>query len=124
MENLFIQGSGAMPTIDFRADGNLIIEGKAIPEDANMLFDPIFEWIDRTTLEKLVFDINLYYFNTAVSKQLYEMFMKVNKKETIRKVEVKWRYEEGDDDSLESGQIYQDEIPGFDFEFLVYAEAK
>ena len=122
MENLFIQGSESMPTFDFKSDGYLIIEGKAIPENATALFEPVFEWVDKSNHEKLIFDINLYYFNTAVSKQLFEMFTKAKNNINVKHVLVKWRYEIGDDDTFESGMIYKDEIPDIEFEFYEYAE--
>ena len=122
MERLFIQGNATLPTIDFKLDGNLILEGKALPEDAHKVFAPIFEWIEKFDAEKMVFDVNLYYFNTAVSKQLYEMFNKAVNNENVKHVLVKWRYEEGDDDTHEAGLIYRDEIPKAEFEFYVYAE--
>lgn len=122
MENLFIQGSDSTPTIDFKLDGILKIEGKAIPENAAKLFEPVFEWIKKSNIEKLIFDVNLYYFNTSVSKQLFEMFTKAKNNVNVKHILVKWRYEIGDDDSFESGMIYKDEIPGIEFEFYEYAE--
>ena len=122
MENLFIKGSDTKPTFNFNKNGNLKIEGKAIPENASKLFAPVFEWIEETNLKEIVFDIDLYYFNTAVSKQLFEMFMKAKNNENVKRILVKWRYEEGDDDTHESGLIYRDELPGIDFEFYEYAE--
>jgi len=122
MENLFIQGSDTKPTFNFNKNGVLKVEGKAIPEDAGKLFTPVFEWIEKITIEKIIFDIDLYYFNTAVSKQLYEMFAKARNNKNVKRILVKWRYEEGDDDTHESGLIFRDELPGIDFEFYEYAE--
>ena len=122
MKNLVIQGTTTLPTFDFNTNGILKIDGKSIPEDASKLFAPVFEWIENMDIENIEFDINLYYFNTATSKQLFEMFMKANNNPKAKSILVKWRYEIGDDDSHESGQIYDEEFPGIKFEFYEYAE--
>jgi len=122
MEKLFIQGTETLPTVDFNPNGDLKIDGKAIPEDAKKLFIPIFEWLEKLDVENVEFDVNLYYFNTAVSKLLFDMFFNTVENKNIKNILVKWRYEEGDDDSHESGLMYRDQIPEIKFEFFVYAE--
>lgn len=122
MNNLLIEGNDTLPTFDLNVSGLIKVEGKALPEDATKVFTPVFNWIAEFKNKDIVFDVNLYYFNTAVSKQLYEMFSKAVENESVESIMVKWRYEEGDDDSHESGLIYKDELPAIDFEFYEYAE--
>jgi hypothetical protein len=67
-------------------------------------------------------EVNLDYFNTSVSKQLLDLFKTIDNKKDILTVNVKWLYEEGDDEMLESGEIYQEILPRFKFSFQKYAE--
>jgi hypothetical protein len=122
MENLLIQGTDCLPHIEMDTLGFVNIKGKAIPENADKLFSPVFEWLDNFKGDKLHFDIDLYYFNTAVSKQLYEVLFKAKNLAPVNNITVKWRYEEGDDDSFEAGMTYKEELPGIQFEFAIYAE--
>lgn len=122
MEKLFIEGNDSIPTMDFAPNGQLKMEGRALPEDATGLFTPVFEWIDQLVADKVELDMNLIYFNTAVSKQLYEMFKRLDKSDKIADVEVIWQYEDGDEDSFEAGEMYSEDFPNLKFEFLVYAE--
>lgn len=122
MEDLIIEGTKSIPAVVFKTDGNLKMEGRALPEDSKLLFDPIFNWLDQLEVEKIEFNVKLDYFNTAVSKQLYDMFEKIASKESFKEVNIIWHYEEGDDDCFESGMLYKEKFPGLNFEFSVYVE--
>jgi len=111
-----------MPEICFISTGELKITGRALPEDAVKFFLPLFEWISGFTGEKVNLEINLDYFNTSVSKQLLDLFKTIEKNPQIKSANIKWMYEEGDEEMLESGEIYQELMPGFNFIFHKYAE--
>ncbi|MBN1415312.1 MAG: DUF1987 domain-containing protein [Bacteroidales bacterium] len=122
MEDLFIQGTETLPTVSFKSIGELKLSGRALPEDAAKFFAPLLAWIRDNTAEEIDMEINLDYFNTSVSKQLLDMFKTLENKTTVKIVKVKWMYEEGDDEMLESGEIYQELLPRFRFTFQKYAE--
>ena len=122
MEDLFIQGTDSLPTVSLKTNGELKITGRALPEDAAKFFSPILAWISVFTTEEVNIEINLDYFNTSVSKQLLDFFKRIENKKDIQTVHVKWMYEEGDDEMLESGEIYQELLPRFKFTFHKYAE--
>lgn len=122
MQDLFIPGTDSLPTVYFKASGELKITGRALPEDAEKFFTPLIHWIDQFSLEEINMEINLDYFNTSVSKQLLDLFKTIDNKKSIVTVNVKWMYEEGDDEMLESGEIYQEILPRFNFSFQKYAE--
>jgi hypothetical protein len=122
MEDLFIQGTESLPAVSFKSNGELKISGRALPEDASKFFTPLLTWIRDNTAEEIDMEINLDYFNTSVSKQLLDMFRTLENKTTVNTVKVKWMYEEGDDEMLESGEIYQELLPRFRFTFQKYAE--
>jgi len=122
MHDLFIQGTDSLPTVSFKVSGELKILGRALPEDAAKFFTPLIRWMDEFSLEEVNMEINLDYFNTSVSKQLLDLFKTIDNKKSIVTVNVKWMYEEGDDEMLESGEIYQELLPRFNFSFQKYAE--
>jgi hypothetical protein len=122
MEDLFIQGTESLPTISFKANGELKITGRALPEDANKFFIPVFQWAEIFSSDEINIEINLDYFNTSVSKQLLDFFKILEKNPANKMINLKWMYEDGDEEMLESGEIFQDILPRFRFTFHKYAE--
>ena len=122
MESLIIEGTETLPFVEMQSNGNIKIEGRALLEDAYLFFQPILNWIREFNGEKFVLNINLEYFNTSVSKQLHDFFTLLNSKPKTIKIDVTWHYEEGDDEMKESGEIYKDLFPRFNFKFNEFEE--
>jgi len=122
MENLFIEGSETLPTVEFHTNGLLKINGRALPENAYNFFNPLITWVKEFAAEELNIEINLEYFNTAVSKQLYDFLKAVESNNNYGKINLKWFYEDGDDEILESGEIYEDLLPRINFSYQRFAE--
>ena len=122
MEDLFIKGTDSLPAISFNTGGELKISGRALPEDAFRFFAPLFEWAAKLSAEKINLEINLDYFNTSVSKQLLDFFKIIENNPVAKTINLKWMYEDGDEEMLESGEIYQELLPKFNFTFNKYAE--
>jgi hypothetical protein len=122
MQDLLIQGTDSLPTISFSTTGEFKISGRALPEDAAKFFNPLLAWVREFEGSVVNLEIKLDYFNTSVSKQLLDLFKNIDNKKSIQTVNVKWLYEEGDDEMLESGEIYQEILRRFSFTFHKYAE--
>ncbi|MFO7369559.1 MAG: DUF1987 domain-containing protein [Bacteroidales bacterium] len=122
MNDLFIQGTDSLPSVSLRTNGELKISGRALPEDAAKFFTPILFWLKEFSASEIAIEINLDYYNTSVSKQLLDFFKTIENKKENQTVHVKWMYEEGDDEMLESGEIYQELLPRFRFTFHKFAE--
>jgi hypothetical protein len=122
MNDLILQKTDSLPAISFLSTGELKITGRALPEDAIRFFQPLFEWVKEYTGEVVNLEVNLDYFNTSVSKQLLDLFKFIENNPSVKTTGVKWMYEEGDEEMLESGEIYQELLPGFNFIFHKYAE--
>ena len=122
MENLYIEGSDSLPTVQFNTDGLLKITGRALPENAFQLFSPLIAWVKEFSCDEVNLEINLEYFNTAVSKQLHDYLKAVESNQKLKKINVKWFYEDGDDEILESGEIYEELLPRMNFSYHRYAE--
>jgi SiaC family regulatory phosphoprotein len=122
MEDLFIQGTDSLPNISFRCNGELKITGRALPEDANSFFRPILDWLREFSADEVNIEFNLDYFNTSVSKQILDMFKIIEGNPANKAIKIKWMYEDGDEEMLESGEIYSEMLKRFQFTFHKYAE--
>jgi hypothetical protein len=108
---------------DFKNNGKLKLEGKSIPEDAAKLFKPLIDFVDQLTVSEVIFDINLIYFNTASSKKIMELLRHLDANNKITKIQVNWHFEEGDEDSVETAEIYEESLLRVEFRYLEYNEA-
>lgn len=116
---LNISGTEDTPEIKFNSASNEFqISGRSLPEDVTSFYKPVFEWLDAflsTTSQKSVFKFKLEYFNTASSKIILDILMKLEevKEERGSDITVEWFYDESDDDMLEAGEEYKDlvELP-------------
>ena len=122
MEKLLVKGTDSMPEVEFSPDGKLKMEGKSIPEDAIKLFAPLIEFVDHLNSEEVVFDINLMYFNTASSKKIMELLRHLDANNRIKNIQVNWHFEEGDEDSVETAEIYEESLLRVDFRYFEYEE--
>ncbi len=123
MERLFLEPTECLPLADFNVDGKLKLEGKSIPEDATKLFNPLIDFVDQLNVTKVIFDINLIYFNTASSKKIMELLRHLDANNKVKEILVNWHFEEGDDDSVETAEIYEESLLRTDFRYIEYAEA-
>jgi hypothetical protein len=123
MENLYIEGSESLPAVEFNNSGTIKITGRALPENAIEFFNPLIKWVRDFSCEELNVEINLEYFNTAVSKQLHDLLKAIEKNPNYHKINLKWFYEDGDDEILESGEIYEELLPRIKFTYHRFAEA-
>lgn len=122
MENLLIEGTDTLPSVEMNANGWIKLKGRALPEDAVRFFQPILSWLKEYHGNDIKIDVNLEYFNTSVSKQLHDFFNLLNHKPQDCNIAITWNYEEGDDEMLESGEIYKELFPRFTFTFTQFEE--
>ena len=123
MESLSIIGSNSTPEVIFNTDGRLSLGGRSLPEDVELFFSPLEKWMMTLDAEKVLFDINLEYFNSSSSKKILDLLKVLDANMKVKMIEIVWHYEEGDDDCLESGQIFEDLLMRSSFKYIEYAEA-
>ena len=112
MQKLNRDATKHTPLVHFDSDSGLLeLRGGSIPEDTHKFYEPLIDWIEEYSIApqaKTIFDIHLAYFNTSSSKQILELFRRL---ELIHKsgceVLVRWFYESEEEDMLEAGQDYQ-----------------
>lgn len=122
MEDIFIKGTESVPTVSFKTNGEIKLEGRALVEDAYKFFQPLIAWVREFSADEINIEINLEYFNTSVSKQLLDLFRIIDANQKNKVVNIMWLYEEGDDEMLESGEIYEELLPRFNFSYKEYSE--
>jgi len=113
MEIIKIQGGDDIPSVILDADNGIFqISGRSMPEDVTAFYDPILEWLEELAEEyskKIVFEFKLEYFNTASSKLLLDVLMKLEEMhEEGKEVLVKWYFPDDDEDMEEAGEEYAD----------------
>jgi len=124
MEVIKIVGTDDTPSVTFDVANEIFeVSGRSLPEDVAAFYEPILDWLDRYSEEasgKTEFDFKLVYFNTASSKMLLDILLKLEEMyESGKDVLVRWHFPEDDEDMEEAGEEYADivEVP---FEQISY----
>jgi hypothetical protein len=123
MKNLIIEPTSSTPSIQFRTDGRMLIEGRSLPEDVNKFYLQLMEWALELTAEAVKLDINLEYLNSASTKKMLEFLKVLDANNHIKNFIVNWHYESEDEDTLENGQIFEELLRKAQFRYHEYAEA-
>lgn len=113
MEVMKIAGTDDTPSVMLDAANDIFeISGRSLPEDVAAFYNPIIEWMDQYNQNpnaKTIFSFKLIYFNTASSKMLLDILMKLEDLQKLGKdALVKWHYAEDDEDMKEAGEEYAD----------------
>jgi hypothetical protein len=124
MEIIKISGTEDTPTIVLDAENKKFeISGRSLPEDVVVFYQPVIAWLEefeKNPFKDLELAIKLEYFNTASSKLILDILLKL---EDIfnngTPLNVKWYYLSSDDDMKEAGEEYS-EIVGLPFELTEY----
>jgi hypothetical protein len=122
MEKLVIEATPHSPRVEFNPDGRLKLEGRSFPEDASKFYDELIDYVSELEVHSAILVVNLEYINTASSKKLLDLFRQLDSNENISDVLVNWHYEEGDDDSLETAEIFEESLDRIKFVYSEYAE--
>lgn len=113
MEKIIIQEElkNCPGIVYYPTNNTLIISGRSIPENPEMIFKRLDEWITKH-FEKnnsLVVELMLEYINSGSSKYLYEVLKKLTSYLSLgMDIKIKWLYEEDDEGILELGEHYRD----------------
>lgn len=125
MEAIKIQGTEDTPKVILDKDAEIFeISGRSLPEDVATFYDPILNWLNEYgegPNGNTIFNFKLTYFNTASSKMLLDILMKLEEiHEEGHDVTVRWHYPEDDEDMEEAGEEYAD-IVDIPFEQVGYS---
>jgi len=117
MEKLIIESTANSPRIALDPESkNFEFSGESRPENVRKFYLPILEWLEAYTAEqgkltdaergfKLQCQFNFEYFNSTSAKYILDIFKSLNAINALGiGLEIKWLYEEDDEDMLEVGQ--------------------
>jgi len=124
MDTIKIKATDDTPEVILDANtGIMEISGKSLPEDVADFYEPILNWLDtyiQNPKSETIFNFKLNYFNTASSKSLFDILLKLEKMQDKGSVVlVKRHYPIDDEDIEESGAEFSD-IVNIPFEHLGY----
>ncbi|MBU8892234.1 MAG: DUF1987 domain-containing protein [Bacteroidales bacterium] len=124
MEVIKLKGTDDTPTIILDKDNGIFeISGRSLPEDVTTFYEPVLNWLEDYQDEandKTVFAFKLVYFNTASSKLILDILMKLEEMhENGKEVVIKWFFPDDDEDMEEAGEEYAD-IVDIPFEQVSY----
>lgn len=119
LQMLKISGTEDTPEIFFNPETNeFTISGRSLPEDVTSFYAPVFDWFNQFSIQNpdhAIFKFKLEYFNTASSKIILDMLMKLEEMVLSNKAQVKveWHYSDADEDMYEAGEEYAElvEVP-------------
>ncbi|NOR33273.1 MAG: DUF1987 domain-containing protein [Bacteroidales bacterium] len=117
MEKLIIEPTANSPRIILDPENrNFEFSGESRPENVRKFYLPILEWLEAYTAEQeklqdkertfgILCQFNFEYFNSTSAKYILDIFKSLNAISAVGiGLEIKWLYEEDDEDMLEVGQ--------------------
>jgi hypothetical protein len=115
MEPLDIQGTNDTPKVLLDPERDVFeISGRSLPEDVVSFYKPVLEWLENykaSPLEYTEFVFRYIYFNTATSKLIQDILIKLEEiYEAGNNLQVLWFYEEDDEDMLDSGEEFMENV--------------
>jgi hypothetical protein len=121
MQNLMIKATKDSPEIHFDSSTNILeIKGKMYPEDAGKFYAPVFQWLneylDQLENQKCVVNLEIIYFNSSSSKALMNIFDLLD--DSGKNITVNWMYRNEDDNIMDSGEEYQEDVDNLTFNLI------
>lgn len=117
MDPLHLEETQDTPKVVFnKANGVFELSGRSLPEDSIEFYGPVISWLKeyaKAPNDTTIFKFKLDYFNTASSKLILEL---LNTVQNIKGVKVEWYYFEDDEDILETGKEFEEQV-SVPFEF-------
>lgn len=117
MNNLVIDKSDCTPFVEFNENGQMKLEGRSFSEDPKKFFDPLINWCQQLHAKEMNLEVKLDYLNTSSTKFVNEIIRTIDANTNIENKEIKWYFEEDDDDMLEVGQIIEENTLSTKFYF-------
>ncbi len=122
MDPIKIEASERSPEIDFDFAANrYVVRGESYPEDVSAFYgdvlDKLEEHLDGVSDGDVEFTFELIYFNSSTAKVLMSLFETLDEcAENGATVKVIWKYDEDDDNMLELGEEFAEDLEHASFE--------
>lgn len=135
MEAMRIEGTDNTPAIVLDHEQEKFeFSGESRPENVRKFYEPILEWIDGMEQyfffvmnkfegqeRQINFDFKFEYFNSSSAKYILDIMhalKSLQDKIAGLKINVRWHYEEFDEDMQEAGEEFE-QMAGLGFEYIV-----
>ncbi|MCP4349699.1 MAG: DUF1987 domain-containing protein [Desulfobacterales bacterium] len=128
MDILKIEATRSTPEILFDKKNNLLeVKGKSYPPDIGYYYNPLLvqvqEYLARMEDQLFTVNIELVYFNSSSSKLLMDFFDMLDEAAGRGKnIAVNWIFHEDDEDSMEFGEEFKDDIESLTFNLVKKVE--
>ena len=124
MEALDIRATNDTPKVLLDPENNIFeISGRSLPEDVVTFYQPVLDWLDEyksVPLESTEFVFKYVYFNTATSKLIMDILIRLEEiKQSGKEIHVMWFYEQDDEDMLDLGEEFSENVD-VPFEIIGY----
>jgi hypothetical protein len=124
MEALDIRATNDTPKVLLDPENDVFeISGRSLPEDVVSFYQPVLDWLEDykdAPNDFTEFVFKYIYFNTATSKLVQDILIKLEEiHESGDKVQVIWFYEEDDEDMLDLGEEFSENVD-IPFEIISY----
>lgn len=115
MEALDIRATNDTPKVLLDPENDIFeISGRSLPEDVVSFYQPVLDWLEEykeSPNDFTEFVFKYIYFNTATSKLVQDILIKLEElHEGGGKVQVIWFYEEDDEDMLDLGEEFSENV--------------
>lgn len=113
MKDLVIEKTYSTPAVNFEVKtGMLRIEGRSIPENPSLFYDPLTSWINEYFQTEFnpstKLDIKLDYINSGSSKSILAMLKAIKSFCDVGKsCQVNWHFEEDDESIRDLGKHFK-----------------
>ena len=109
MEALIISATVDKPEVNLDPEkGTFEIQGKSLPENAKLFFDPIIEWLEeyaRNPNDSTEFTLRLNYFNSSSARKIVELLSVLEKiQEEGKEAKIIWEHKVYDEIMKERGE--------------------
>jgi hypothetical protein len=101
-------------------ENKLIIKGRSIPLSEAKFYDPYIEWAKDFKAPTFMVDINLEYMNSSSSKKLLHLLRSLDSNLMIKDLNINWFFENGDEEALEQGKVFEKLMKNAKFRFIKY----
>ncbi|MBT4286108.1 MAG: DUF1987 domain-containing protein [Deltaproteobacteria bacterium] len=124
MNNLVIEPTKYTPNIVFLFDEKVLeISGESYPENTAEFYSPVLKWLIEFLKIKesktITVNIIIQYFNSSSSKIFMDIFDLLNEKSREGfDIIVNWNYLEADDNMLEYGEEFQEDVDYLKFNLV------
>lgn len=124
MEALDIKATNDTPRVMFDPANDIFeISGRSLPEDVVSFYLPVLDWLDEyktQPVKKTEFVFKYIYFNTATSKLVQDILIRLESlNDAGHDVKILWYYEQDDEDMYDIGLEFKENV-NLPFEIIAY----